>query len=130
MRSMLRNLFLVPAMMAAMASTAALAATTRIEVPFSFTAGGKICPAGKYVVTLDSTESVLSLRALDTSISLLWGAGPGDPAPNSNKVALQFDRLGDGYTLRSVQFRSKSTSRLDKKPKHGEQAPARTVEGL
>jgi hypothetical protein len=132
MRSILRNLFLAQVVIAAMTMTtsAVLAATTSLNVPFGFTVNGKICPAGRYEVNLDHNRGVISLRAIEAPASYMWGAGPGDPSPNSSKVVLQFDHEGNGYALRAIEYGPMTTPRLDKKTKQREQAPARTVEGF
>jgi hypothetical protein len=129
MRSTLRNMFLASAVaaMAALGTGSALA-DTMVNVPFSFTVNGKTCPAGLYTVGRNNTNGLVTLRNDDWQRSFTWVAAPGDPAPTDTRIVLQFDRAGDGYTLRSVQYRNLVTSRLDGRTKQNE-APARVVLG-
>jgi len=107
---------LAPAVLAAaaLATTSASAATT-VKVPFSFTAGDKICPAGEYTVIHDDTTSFVTLKRRGSSDTFTYVVGPGVPYPNARKVALTFDDLGNTHVLRTIQYGSVVTSRLDKK---------------
>jgi hypothetical protein len=115
MRSILHKLILAPAVMAAtaLATTSAMAET--INVPFSFTAAGKNCPAGFYTVRHDSTGSFVALINEDSAQSFLWVLGPGTPNLADNSIILKFDESGQTHTLRSIQYRSMITPRMDKK---------------
>ena len=100
---------------AALAANVASAETT-IKVPFSFTAAGKVCPAGYYVVQRDSGNgNFITLSHKGYSESFTWVVGPGEPAPTDSKIALKFDHVGDAHILQSVQYGTVITSRLDKK---------------
>jgi hypothetical protein len=116
MRSILCNLVLAPAVMAtaALATTSAMAATT-LNVPFSFTVDGKKCPAGVYAVERDGIRHMVTLQGKGQQQSFMWLVGPGDSAPADAYVVLRFDELGQTHVLRSVQYGSKITSRLDAK---------------
>lgn len=127
MRSILYTSFLASAvaMAAALATTNALAA---VNVPFSFTANGKVCPAGYYAIGHDQTTGVLTLRGDNWRVAnFQWLVAPGEPAPTDARVVLRFDKDGDNYTLQSVQYRNLITSQLDKK--HSNEAPSRVVMG-
>jgi len=129
MRINLRNIILAPAVLA-VASFAAVSAhaDATLKVPFSFKAAGKVCPAGDYVVSKDSVGNLLKLRNKETGSVFTFVAGPGEPAPNSNAVTLRFDETGTAYELRTVQYGSQITSRLDKS-KHNEHVPVETITG-
>jgi hypothetical protein len=116
MRSILHNLILVPAVVAAaaLAITSANAETT-LKIPFGFTVAGKYCPAGRYAVEQDTTGNFVRLIGKDSSKSFNWLVGPGSPDPTANKVVLKFDESGQTHALRSIQFGSMITSRLDTK---------------
>ncbi|MBT9329788.1 hypothetical protein [Paracidobacterium acidisoli] len=132
MRSTIRNFVLAPAVLAAMAFTATSAmASSALNVPFSFTANGRVCPPGRYILDAGPLRNSVVVTDPTGKVDFSWVLGPGDPSPDSSKVAMQFDRDGDGgYQLRSVQYGAMITGRLDKKNKHGEKyAPARVVEG-
>jgi hypothetical protein len=99
---------------AALASHPAMASTATANVPFSFTASGKVCPAGTYTVQLSSMGQVVSISNPRDGRVMEWLAGPGNPNPNDKRVVLLFDQAGSSHILRSVQYGSAITSRLDK----------------
>lgn len=107
------------AALAALASTSA-SAQSRFDVPFSFVAGGQTCPAGIYTLQANDAQSVVTLNGAKRGFQ--WLVGPGAPAPTDSRVMLTFDRVGSNYTLRSVQYKSQITARLDKNLK--ERIPA------
>lgn len=117
MQMTLRSLLLAAGITAAAALTPhpAAAAGATVNVPFSFTASGKHCPAGVYNVRLEQMDQVLRLTNARGPFDMVWLAGPGNPSPRDKRVILLFDRAGSSYTLRSVQYGSAITSRLDKK---------------
>jgi hypothetical protein len=129
MRSILPKFLLASAIaaMAALTTSNALA-DTKVNVPFSFTANGKVCPAGNYSVGHNATTGVVTLRNDSWQRNFAWQMSPGDPAPTDGRVILRFDKEGDSYTLQSVQYRNLMTSRLDGK-KHNNEAPTRVVMG-
>ena len=126
MKAIPRKLLLASAMLA-LAVTPALAETTMVNVPFSFIANGKHCPAGMYTVTRDPQIPSLRLQSADGASNFQWMAGPGEAAPNDSRVILTFDKWENGYTLRLVQYHSQVTNRLDKKVP--EYVPTRTIVG-
>jgi hypothetical protein len=130
MGSMLRNIILAPALVAAAAFAANTAsAETRLKVPFSFNVNGKECPAGVYTVERDHLANLVTLKSQDAMQSFHWVLTPGEPEPNASAVVLKFDEVGETHTLRSVQYGALVTARLDKKPKASEHAHTRTVPG-
>jgi hypothetical protein len=129
MQSMMRSLLLAPAMLAGAALATNSALATTLNVPFSFTANGKVCPAGRYEINEDMQRSVVTLRNPAHAFSFAWLTSPGDPAPTATTVLMQFDRSDQGYQLRRVQYGPMVTSQLDKKSKHAEHAPIETIQG-
>jgi hypothetical protein len=111
----------------ALATNTALAET--VNVPFSFTANGKTCPAGRYSVDRNDTIGVVMLRSEDGRRSFSWLASPGDPDPSDSRVILRFDEEGRNHTLQSVQYGALITSRLDGRSKQTESGPTRGVLG-
>ncbi len=106
---------LIPAL--AIAALAALTANSasaqsRIDVPFNFVAAGAHCTAGTYTIMESNWGTVVSLRGTDHSFT--WLIGSGDPAPTDTRVVLTFDRMGNNYALRTVQYGPEITTRLDK----------------
>lgn len=131
MSSPFSKMILAPAILAAaaLASSTAMADTV-LNVPFSFTASGKACPAGMYRVEKSSLGNTVTLRSQDNhAVTFMWTVGPGSPEPTDSRIVLTFDRIGDAHTLQSVQYGNKITSRLDRKPKHPEYTPTRIMAG-
>ena len=115
MQSILRKLVLAPVVLAAAALvTSSAMAETTIKVPFSFTVGGKVFPAGRYIVQRDDAGSFVSLTSTDRPQSASWVLAPGEPAPTENKIALKFDQVGNTHVLQSIQYGALITSKLDK----------------
>jgi hypothetical protein len=114
MRSILQNVILASAIATtALATNSAMAAST-VNVPFNFTAAGKTLPAGKYLVTHDSTGSFVTLETVDASRSLTWVLCPGQAQPTDSKIVLRFDDEANTHVLQSIQFGPMITQRLDK----------------
>jgi len=128
MRSILQKLILAPAVMAAaaLATTSAQAETT-VNLPFGFNVGGTYCPAGRYAIEQDTTGNFVRLIGKDTSKSFNWVIGPGAPDPTDKKIVLKFDETGGTHALRSIQYGSMITSRLDTKTSGGEVSGQRSV---
>lgn len=129
MRSLAQKIFLASAItaMAALTTSSALA-EMKVNVPFSFTANGKVCPAGEYSIGRYATQTIVTLRSEDGRGNFQWVLSSGDPAPNDTRVILRFDKVGDNYTLQSVQYHNLITARLDGK-KHNSEAPTRLIVG-
>ena len=113
MRNTIFSLILTSAVLATAAFTAhPAAAQTTLHVPFTFTVAGRTCPAGNYVVQTGNFASVVTLDG--PAGKMLWPAFPGKANPNSEHVVLTFDKSGQNYTLRTVQYNAKITKPLDK----------------
>jgi hypothetical protein len=130
MRTIFRSLVLAPVVMAAvaLATTTAKAAST-LNVPFSFTAAGKSCPAGLYTVEKDTFRGVVIFKSKEAPRSFTWLLRPGDATLTGSKVVLKFDPQGETHALQSIQYGTLITSRLDKKSKQNEHRPVQTVQG-
>jgi hypothetical protein len=118
----------------AIAATAVLAtngafAERMVNVPFSFTVNGKVCPAGVYSLDHNQTTGIVTLRNTDWKRAFTWVAGPGEPAPTDSRVILSFDENGHDHVLRTVQYGNLITARLDGKQKRNEEKPSRVVLG-
>ena len=123
-----RNFVLAPVLMAAAMATTAMAEVT-LKVPFNFTVNGKTLPAGTYAVQPDAKRTFVTLRSKESSKSFTWLMGPGDPLPNDGRVVIKFDEANGTHILRSVQFGSAITSRLDKSPMDSERRNSRAAGG-
>jgi hypothetical protein len=130
MRFTLRTFVLAPVALAAVALAANTAmAEARATVPFTFTAAGQTCPAGTYTIVPDNAHGLVTLKSADASRSFTWLLRAGDPAPTDKHVTLRFDQQGETFALRSVQYQSQITPRLDKATPHSEHNPVRMIEG-
>jgi len=119
MKSMHSKFVLASAVLAAVAlGTIPVSAETTLKVPFKFTAGGQVCPAGYYTVRHDDTSNFVTLISKEDSKTFTWVVGPGEPAPTESKVTLKFDTLGGTHVLQSIQYGRLVTSQLDKKTLH------------
>lgn len=114
------SLFLTPVLLAAAASTIQPACAEMLRIPFNFTVGGKVLPAGAYTVKSDISMHTVTLRNDQTKQTLGWVVGPGQPDPTDTRVAAHFDKSASGYALRSIQYHSQTTSQLDKKLRRSE----------
>jgi hypothetical protein len=81
-------------------------------IPFTFTAGHKTLPAGKYTVTVvnpSSDRRILQIRSLDgrSSVLVQTMGKTGDAVDNSRLV---FDRYGDTYVFAHAQMAGDSTT--------------------
>jgi hypothetical protein len=129
MRLNLRSLVLAPALLAAAALTPQLASAAVLHVPFAFTVSGHTLPAGEYTVNRDLHGGYVTLKSADGASSFNWMITPGDPSPDSTKVAMRFDVTDSGYTLQSIQYGSLITPKLDKKLHLNEDRPVHIIRG-
>lgn len=95
----------------ALASNCAMAAT-RVNVPFDFSVAGKTLPAGSYHLIQEANSNFVTLSSLDANHSYTWLLTPG-PSEYDKKIALKFDDRNGTHVLRSVQYGSKITPRID-----------------
>jgi hypothetical protein len=130
MRSKLSTFILASTALAAAALTtlpAVAATSTTLNVPFSFTVGGKSLPAGEYLVQRDSSGNIVRLKGKDASQSFAWVAAPA--ATKSDRVILKFDPQGQTHALQSVQYGPLVTTTLDRKSKKAEDMSPQYVAG-
>jgi hypothetical protein len=114
---------------AALATLPAVAATsTTLNVPFSFTVGGKSLPAGAYSVQRDNSGNFVRLESKDASHSFMWVAAPS--ATRGDKVILKFDGQGQTHALQSVQYGPLVTTTLNRKSRKAEEVSAPYLPGL
>ena len=130
MKQVIRNLILASAAMAAIAFTATTAhAAAQVNVPFSFQVNGKEFPAGKYIVNQNWGENLVTLQAKDSSLGMMTVLRPGHPAPTDTRVILSFDEKEQSHALRTIQYGSQTSPRLDSGSKWHEKATIRQIQG-
>jgi len=131
MRFNLRSILMTSAVLAAaaLATNSAMAETT-VNVPFSFVAAGKVCPAGRYTVERDLAHNFVTLVGRSAPVGFRWLLNPGDDARKSSEVTLRFDGNGQDYTLDTILYGKQSTPHLDKHANHSEHKTIRDISGL
>jgi len=76
---------------------------TIANVPFTFTAGAKSLPRGRYSLsTLPGQTNVVLIRSLDRGVIVL--SQPEGPSRVDSTPRLVFDRYGDQYFLREIRL--------------------------
>ena len=103
---------------AALAAAALLSINTAkaetVNVPFAFRAQGHSFPAGQYRINQSLGNGFVTLQSIDGSRSFTSVVAPGAPAPSDTRVVLQFDKGSATHELRSIQYHSQISGRLDK----------------
>jgi hypothetical protein len=112
MRSVLRTIVFTSA---ALCATAAFAADKAVvNVPFNFETHGMAFSAGEYTAALSMEKNVLTLtNVANPKESVLWTVSPADETAIHAPLLLKFNDSGAKHELRSIQFGSRITPRLD-----------------
>lgn len=88
------------ALVAACFPLAAQTATMSVNIPFEFSAGGKIHPAGNYRVSASSATTLIGLSSFDARVtSQILGTRGDEAARRADASRLVFRRYGDRYFL-------------------------------
>ncbi len=114
MKPMMSTIMSAAAILSAPFVTTAIKAQT-VTVPFSFEVGGHIYPAGAYSVERSATGIFVSMEDENGKEISHWVLGAGDADPRASGVILRFDESGQTHLLRSIQYHSRVTLRLDGK---------------
>lgn len=104
---------LLPALIVATLATPYASAQSTLNIPFNFVVNGKTCPPGTYTAQKGAWGAVVALQG--NGQSFIWLLRSGKPSPDDKRVILTFGRRGARYTLRTVQYQSQMTDRLDTK---------------
>ena len=89
------------------------------KIPFKFSVGNKVLPAGEYTVS-QMTPDTLVIRNVDFSASDIVLTIPTRAGTTPNESELVFNRYGDQYFLSEVWMRGNDTGHELGKPR-GEQ---------
>jgi hypothetical protein len=75
----------------------------RVDIPFEFSTGSTVMPAGQYTVAQESQSGFTNLAcyACKVDVRVLTNAGAGNNEPNKGKLV--FNKYGNTYFLFSVQ---------------------------
>jgi hypothetical protein len=82
-----------------MGSACAHAQATGFKVPFDFTVGNQVLPAGTYQVSY-ATNSAILIRSQDERFHAFTTTYPADPSTSGGKVV--FTKYGNQYFLHEV----------------------------
>ncbi len=98
---------LIIALLALVAAAIAYGADVIIkaQIPFQFTAHGKLLPSGTYEFSIDFQAAIVTLRSEDrrTAVAIPVLTTMAPPAHSSaTDVDVVFDKVGDQYTLSEV----------------------------
>lgn len=111
----------------ALAAIPAMADSARINVPFSFTVGGKILPAGEYRVQSIDLGNLVNFKSADSKQYFTWVAMPSNE--DGRNAVLRFADDGNMHTLQSVQIGPLVTARFTKKTGKTEDISAPNMRG-
>jgi hypothetical protein len=101
----------------------AFAEHSRVSVPFSFVAEARTFPAGEYVISLNSTESIITLSSeANPGKSIQMGVIPADKAHTD--MVLEFNVVGRDHCLKTIQVGPRISSKLSncEKPNNSAQS--------
>ena len=102
-----------------MASARAHAQASAFTVPFDFSVGNQVLPAGSYQVSYYPTKSAIQIRSQDERFHALNAIHTADPSTSDNVVV--FTKYGNQYFLHEVLCGAVSmhvalpTSKLEKR---------------
>ena len=82
-----------------MGSACAHAQSPRFTVPFDFTVGNQVFPAGTYRVSYDATKTAILIRSRDERFHAFTTTYPADPSSGGKVV---FTKYGNQYFLHEV----------------------------
>jgi hypothetical protein len=83
-----------------MASACAHAQAPAFKVPFDFTVGNQVLPAGTYQVSYYATKNAILIRGEDERFHAFTSIHPADPSASDREVV--FTRYGNQYFLHEV----------------------------
>jgi hypothetical protein len=111
----------------ALAAIPAMADSARINIPFSFTVGGQVLPAGEYRVQSIELGNLVNFKSADSKQYFTWIANPSNE--DGRNAILRFNDEGDIHTLQSVQIGPLVTPSLVKKAHKTEDISAPNMRG-
>jgi hypothetical protein len=83
-----------------MGSARAHAQAPAFTVPFDFTVGNQVLPAGTYQVSYNATKTAILIRSQDNRFNALTTTHLADPSTSDNVVV--FTKYGNQYFLHEV----------------------------
>ncbi|MBW4045950.1 MAG: hypothetical protein HIU87_13280 [Acidobacteria bacterium] len=118
MRSIVRTIAFAAATASATAAFAADVVT--VDVPFNFNSHGVSYPAGKYDVSLNQDQTLVTMASKsDVKKQFVYLTKPVHAKADGHILKINFDNLADGSReLRTIQISERVTSVLDGRGKH------------
>lgn len=107
-------MFVVVLALAAAVASAKAQSSDRVvaDIPFEFSVGYKIMPAGEYSAqTVTTSGSALMIRSADGRLNAVRLSNPTERAKNNTHARLVFHRYGERYFLAEVWNGIDSTGR-------------------
>ena len=92
--------YLAATLMISMGSARARAQAPAFKVPFDFTVGNLVLPAGTYEVSYYAPKSAIMIRSEDGRFHALTAIQPDDPSISDNEAV--FTKYGNQYFLHEV----------------------------
>lgn len=87
------------------ASAQSLEPLMTVQVPFDFQAGGKVLPAGQYIIKRDSqTPSILLIQAPQQKIFVTVHTIQRGPSKQQTQASLVFNAYDEKHFLSEVRF--------------------------
>jgi hypothetical protein len=75
----------------------------RVDLPFDFTAGHSIFPAGKYTIrTVENTNGVIRITSEDGTTAVFLSTHSAESVQSKDETVVIFHRYGDQYFLFQV----------------------------
>jgi hypothetical protein len=110
MEGTMRNLFFIVLTLALLviaggtSASAQVVDTVEADIPFDFTVGRQVLPAGHYTIKrLDDTRpGVMTIRGSDSRKTRIFLTGDAQIAKEPRHTELIFDRFGDQYFLSKI----------------------------
>jgi hypothetical protein len=102
MKSKLFTLIVVSGLLAGLGVAplgAQISLPLKANIPFEFMVAGKTLPAGEYIVSPETTQSVLRIRNVDTNEGALVLTNSAETLDYSDQAKLVFHRYGNQYFL-------------------------------
>ena len=102
MRNIIRSLGILGLALAGIVVHVQALDSVKVTVPFSFTAGQQVLPAGDYRISLDQHSDLVIISGHDVLTTIMLTA-PGDRLKDERSF-LRFERYGNEWLLHEISF--------------------------
>ncbi|MCC6369097.1 MAG: hypothetical protein IT165_36710 [Bryobacterales bacterium] len=108
----------------ALVATTAYAQKATADIPFPFSVGKTVLPAGSYTFDTDVAPGVLRIRSHDWKNAVIVITNGVDPARNRDAAKVVFNQYGNTFFLSRVLYQGAGGRELMKSPREKEIAAA------